>query len=170
MVHASTPATALLAYDAEVEVASTEGRSRRIALKDFLLPPDARRNRDAALERGEILVHVRVPTPPAGARSAYLKQTERDSYDWPICDVAVVLQIQADIVADARIVLGWVAPTPRRATDCEDALLGKPLTDATARQAAKSAVAGATPLLQNGYKVAVLEAVVRRTILAAAGT
>jgi xanthine dehydrogenase YagS FAD-binding subunit len=167
MVHASTPATALLAYGADVEVASASNGTRRIALKDFLLPPDARRDRDAAMEPGEVLVQVHVPVPAAGARSSYHKQTERESYDWPICDVAVVLHIEGDIVKDARIALGWVAPTPRRATESERELLGRPLTAATARDAARAAVASATPLSQNGYKVAVLETVLRRTILAA---
>ena len=46
--------------------------------------------------------------------------------------------------------------------------MGKPLTDALAREAAKAAVAGATPLAKNGFKVPILEAVVRRTLLAAA--
>jgi xanthine dehydrogenase YagS FAD-binding subunit len=41
--------------------------------------------------------------------------------------------------------------------------------ESVAREAAKAAVAGATPLSRNGYKVPILEAVVRRTILAAAG-
>ena len=167
MVHASTPATALLAYEAEVELVSASG-SRTVALKDFLLPPDARRDRDAALRPGEVLVRVHVPAPPAGARSAYHKQTERDSYDWPICDVAVVLEMDGEVMKGVRIALGWVAPTPRRALDSERALVGRPLTDATAREAARAAVAGATPLSQNGYKVPVLETVVRRTILEAA--
>lgn len=46
--------------------------------------------------------------------------------------------------------------------------MGKRMSEAVAREAAKAAVAGATPLSKNGYKVPVLEAVVRRTILAAA--
>ncbi|MGH9141297.1 MAG: FAD binding domain-containing protein [Vicinamibacterales bacterium] len=167
MVHASTPATALLAYDAEVELASAQGGTRRVALKDFLLPPDARRDRDAAIRAGEILVRVHVPALAGTIRAAYHKQTERESYDWPICDVAVVLQMDGEVVKDARVALGWVAPTPRRAHTCERALIGRPLTAATAREAAAAAVAGATPLPQNGYKVPVLEAVVRRTILAA---
>jgi xanthine dehydrogenase YagS FAD-binding subunit len=66
--------------------------------------------------------------------------------------------------------MGWVAPTPRRASESERLLIGKPLTEDLARQAASAAVAGATPLSKNGYKVPVLETVVRRTILAAAAS
>ncbi|TIX79509.1 MAG: xanthine dehydrogenase family protein subunit M, partial [Mesorhizobium sp.] len=108
-----------------------------------------------------------IPPANAGAKAAYHKQTERDSYDWPICDVAVVLTMDGQMVQSASIVMGWVAPTPRRATESERLLVGKQVTNDLARQAARAAVADATPLSKNGYKVPVLETVVRRTILAA---
>jgi xanthine dehydrogenase YagS FAD-binding subunit len=139
-------------------------------LKDFLLAPDASRDRDAAIEPGEVLTRVRIPAPLPGTRSAYHKQTERESYDWPICDVAVVLELRAAIISEASIVLGWVAPMPRRAAQSENMLRGQKATDTLARQAARAAVGGATPLSRNGYKVQVLETIVRRTILAAAGS
>src|SRR5262249_20822734 len=168
MVHASTPATALMAYSAEVDVTSTDGTTRSVALQDFLLAPDASRDRDAAIEPGEVLTRVRIPAPPPGTRSAYHKQTERESYDWPICDVAVVLEMRSEIVHEVRIVLGWVAPKPRRAMHSENILRGEKVTEAVARQAARASVADATPLSKNAYKVPVLETVVCRTILAAA--
>jgi xanthine dehydrogenase YagS FAD-binding subunit len=168
MVHASTPATALMAYGAEVVLTNRRRESRNVRLKDFLLPPNAARECDAAIEPGEILTEVRIPPVNAGTRAAYHKQTERDSYDWPICDVAVVLQMNGTVVNEAAIVLGWVAPTPRRALECEAVLRGTTVTEDLAREAARAAVVEATPLSRNAYKVPVLEAVVRRTILAAA--
>jgi xanthine dehydrogenase YagS FAD-binding subunit len=168
MVHASTPATALLAYGARVELAGPRGKRRGVALQDFLLPPDMTRDRDTLIEAGEVLTRVTVPPPAAGTRAAYHKQTERDSYDWPICDVAVVLRMEGRRVRDASIAMGWVAPTPRRAVESERVLTGRDLSDNVVREAARAAVAGATPLSKNAYKVPVLEAVVRRTILAAA--
>ena len=74
-----------------------------------------KRDRDTIIADGEILTHISVPPIQPTTRCAYHKQTERDSYDWPICDVAVVLQMNGDTVASAKIVLGWVAPVPRRA-------------------------------------------------------
>ena len=88
-----------------------------------------------------------------------------------ICDVAVVLRMDRETVRSASIVLGWVAPTPRHAVDAVDSeklLQGKRLDESLARAAARAAVAGVTPLSRNRYKVPVLEAVVPRTILAAA--
>jgi xanthine dehydrogenase YagS FAD-binding subunit len=57
---------------------------------------------------------------------------------------------------------------PRRATESERILAGQSLNDERAAEAARAAVAGATPLSKNAYKIPILEAVVRRTILQAA--
>jgi xanthine dehydrogenase YagS FAD-binding subunit len=168
IVHASTPATALVAYDARVELSGPESKQRTVALKDLFLAPDPSHERDTAIERDEVLTRVIVPPPGPGTRAAYHKQTERESYDWPVCDVAVVLRMQGRSVRSASIVMGWVAPTPRRATESEEILKSKNISEGLAREAARAAVAGATPLSKNAYKVLVLEAVVRRTILAAA--
>jgi xanthine dehydrogenase YagS FAD-binding subunit len=167
MVHASTLATPLLAYDASVHLTLGHGSSRTVALKDFLLPPAMERDRDTLIADGEILTHVSVPAIQANTRCAYHKQTERDSYDWPICDVAVVLGMNGAVVAKAKIVLGWVAPTPRRAVDAEEILVGREINEQSATEAAAAAVQAATPLAKNAYKVDVLQAVVKRTILAA---
>lgn len=167
-VHASTPATALLAYDATVHLQSTRGR-RAVKLSDFLLPPDPTRDRDADLREDEVLTHVSLPPPVM--RSAYHKQTERDSYDWPICDVAVVMKMSPAATVDAvAIALGWVAPTPMRAAEAESLLIGQRIDDALAARAAQAAVRDAQPLSRNAWKVEVLEAVIRRTILQAAGS
>jgi xanthine dehydrogenase YagS FAD-binding subunit len=72
-------------------------------------------------------------------------------------------------LAAASIVSGWVAPTPRRALDSERMLVGQAMTGDLARRAAQAAVADATPLSRNAYKVPVLETVIRRTLLSAAG-
>ena len=165
-VHASTPATALVAYDASVELVKADGTTRQVKLADFLLPPDADRPHDAAIADDEILTRVILPA-PTNVRAAYHKQTERESYDWPLCDCAVVLTVDGDVVKDARIVAGWVAPTPRRMAEAEKLFIGKPLTEALARDAAAAAMASATPLSRNAYKVPILRTVIRRTLMAA---
>ncbi|PTL78980.1 xanthine dehydrogenase family protein subunit M [Vitiosangium sp. GDMCC 1.1324] len=168
LVHASTPATALVAYGASVELTGPGGKTRMVPVSDFLLPPDMKRSTDTVIAPNELLTRVRLPALGAGTKAAYHKQGERESYDWPICDVAVVLQMDGKVIRQAAIVMGWVAPTPRRVAEAEKLLVGKTLDEGLARQAAKAAVEGATPLSKNAYKVPVLEAVVRRTVLAAA--
>jgi xanthine dehydrogenase YagS FAD-binding subunit len=168
MVQASTPATALVAYNASVDLVGPKNKQRNVLLADFFVPPEMHSERDTLIAKDEILVRLRVPTPAPGTRAAYIKQTERESYDWPLCDVAVVLLMDDQTVKEASIVLGWVAPTPRHALDSERLLTGKTLSQDLAAEAARAAVADATPLSKNGYKVPLLESVVRRTILAAA--
>lgn len=167
LMHASTLATALIAYGASVHLTNADGRSREVALQDFLLSPTQARDCDAALQPGEVLTHVTLRPHATAVRAAYHKQTERDSYDWPICDVAVVLRGE-DLIESASIVLGWVAPVPRRALESEQLLRGKRMDAALAERAASLAIRDATPLARNQYKVAVLAAVLRRTLMAAA--
>jgi CO/xanthine dehydrogenase FAD-binding subunit len=74
--------------------------------------------------------------------------------------------MDGDRVADARIVLGAVAPVPLRAREVEDFLKGKILNDKIAEAAAAVAVKGANPLSKNKYKIQVARALVKRAILA----
>ncbi len=170
MGHASTPATALTAYDAKVELLRSGGKQRVVPVREFFLPPMMKSGRETVIEPGEVLTQVILPSLPAGTKAAYHKQTERESYDWPICDVAVVLQMEGQTIRSASIWMGWVAPTPRRAQESERILIGKSMSESVAAEAARAAVAGATPLSKNAYKVPILEVVVRRTILAAANS
>jgi xanthine dehydrogenase YagS FAD-binding subunit len=62
-----------------------------------------------------------------------------------------------------------VAPVPWRSEDAERALVGKPLNESTAADAAAAAVKGAQPLSRNGYKVQIAKTAVKRAILHAAG-
>jgi xanthine dehydrogenase YagS FAD-binding subunit len=122
---------------------------------------------DAKIERGEVLTRVIVPPVAAGTKAAYHKHTERDSYDWPICDIAVVLTLAGRKVEAAKIVAGAVAPVPRRLTTSESLLVGREMDERIAAEAARAAVRRATPTAKNSYKVPILETVVRRTLLAA---
>ena len=124
--------------------------------------------RENLIAPGEVLTEVRVPS-AAGLTSAYTKQGELESHDWPLAEVAVVLEKKGDTIARASVVLGAAAPVPHRAKEAEAALTGKTLTETVAREAARAAVAGATPLANNKYKVPMFEALIRRTILRAGG-
>jgi xanthine dehydrogenase YagS FAD-binding subunit len=66
-------------------------------------------------------------------------------------------------------VLGAAAPYPYRAKAAEAQLSNAVINEDTARKAAQQAMAGATPLAKNGYKIPIFEAIIRRTILRAVG-
>jgi xanthine dehydrogenase YagS FAD-binding subunit len=164
IVHPSAAAVALMALGATLEVTSAKGK-RDVPIDGFFVAPEVDVTREHSLAPGELLTGIRVPA--TWSRSAYVKLGEKESFDWPIAEVAVALETDGPRVRRASIVLGAAAPVPRRATAAEAALAGKTVDEATARVAAKAALEGATPLSENGYKLAVMETVVRRTILAA---
>jgi xanthine dehydrogenase YagS FAD-binding subunit len=170
IVHPSTPATALVAFDARVELVGAKGRKRIVALEKFFVPPERDIGRENDLKPGEILTAVLLPPSASDVRSAHLRQGELDSFDWPVADVAVVLDTEGGgVCRRASVVLGAAAPVPHRAKAAEQALAGKRITGDTARDAARGALAGAAPLSQNAYKLPIFEALVRRAVLSAAG-
>lgn len=168
MVHPSSTAVPLLAMNAEVELTSKSGK-RTVAMRDFYVAPEEDLQHETAVKPGELITAIRVPAPVAGTRSAYQKYGEKESFDWPLADAGVVLEMDGKTCRKAAIVLGVAAPTPIHATEAEAALRGKTINEQTAREAGKLAVAKATPLSQNGYKVQLFQTAVYRTILLAAG-
>jgi xanthine dehydrogenase YagS FAD-binding subunit len=109
-----------------------------------------------------------VPKPPDGLRMAHLKQGEKDSFDWPIADVAVAIDLGADGTCQrSAIILGAAAPVPHRAKAAEATLMGKQINEKIAADAGRAALEGATPLSKNTYKLPLFEALVRRAILKA---
>jgi len=169
IVHPSTAATALVALGATVELTDAEGVARPVLLEDFFVSPDKDIQRENDLKPQEIVTAVILPPTPANLRMAHLKLGEKDSFDWPLADVAVVLDLdQNGGCKGAAIVLGAAAPVPHRAKTAEAALKGRRVDEDAARTAARAALDGATPLAKNGYKLPLFETLVRRAILAAA--
>lgn len=167
--HPSAAAVPLLAYEATLHVIGKDGTERTVAVADFFSAPEREVQREHVLERDEILTAITVPRPPEGTKSAYLNFKHKQSFDWPLVEVAVTFRQSGGSVREARVVLGSVAPTPLRSVAAEQALIGHGISEETAAQAGKAAVAGATPLMHNGYKVPLLTELVRRTVLKAAG-
>lgn len=166
IVHPSAAACALTALGAKVQVKGSKG-AREIALDDLFIRPETDVTREHVLNAGELLTDIRVPAPSDSTRTAYTKVGHKESFDWPLVEVAVVLERSNGVVSKASVVLGAAAPVPWRSTAAEKALTGKALNEQSAREAAAAAVQGATPLSQNAYKLPMFEAVVRRTIMAA---
>lgn len=166
IVHPSAAACALTALGAKVHVKGKNG-TREIPLDDLFVRPETDVTREHVLKADELLTEIRVPAPSDSTRSAYTKVGQKESFDWPMAEVAVVLELRGGAVNKSSVVLGAAAPIPWRATAAEKALTGKPLNERSAREAASAALQGATPLAENAYKVPMFEAVVRRTILAA---
>lgn len=166
IVHPSTLATPLVAYDAKVRLRGAKDE-RVISLREFFTLPEQDVTRENVLRDGELLVSIEVPR-RAKRRAAYMKLEEKQSFDWPVAEAVVVLELDGNRCSNASIVLGAAAPIPLRALAAEEMLRGQVIDEAIATKAAKAAMSTATPLGENGYKLPLFEVVIRRTILAAA--
>jgi xanthine dehydrogenase YagS FAD-binding subunit len=165
IVHPSDPAPVLMALGASVVI--SDGKTERtVSLDDFFVPPSENLYRENILKQNELITHVVVPYSPANTKSFYVKEREKDSYDWALASAAVVATTGAGGQIEAvRIVLGGVAPIPWRARDAEAALIGKTMSEPTIQAAAVASVNGAKPMTKNGYKVPLTQAVVKRALM-----
>ena len=170
IVHPSTSATALVALGARAALVDSDGNAREVALEDFFVGPDRDVQRENDLKAGEILASVALP-PAAGLRMTHMKLAQKESFDWPLADVAVVLDLApGGVCRRASVVLGAAAPTPRRARAAEAVLTGNPVDADLAEKAGKAAIQGATPLSANAYKAPMFETLVKRAILKASAS
>ncbi|MDE3228380.1 MAG: FAD binding domain-containing protein [Chloroflexota bacterium] len=168
-VHPSDLAPALLALDARVEVVGPTG-PRMLTIDELLQTPTAERRHEATLAADEVIIAVTIPAQPTNARGVYLKLMERQAWAYALVSAAAQIALTADgAVERARVVLGGVASAPRRLAAVETLLVGQAVTPELAARAAEVAVAGATPLAHNGYKVQMARELSRRAILQAAG-
>ncbi len=170
IVHPSAAATPLWALGARVRVLGPKGERELTLPELFVSPgePGANLLREHHLDPAEVLTQVVVPLPQEGERSVYLKVKQKQSFDWPLGEVAVVLRPGkkgGQKVASARIVLGAAAAIPWRVEAAEAELLGLTRIDeAGLRRVGHAAVAGALPLQKNGYKVPLLSGLVQRAV------
>lgn len=160
-------AVALVALDAQVDLAGPGG-ARAIPFSELHRPPGGAPHIETTLKPGELILGFRISAAPFTRRSLYLKIRDRQSYEFAIASAAVALDLDGGVVRQARIGLGGMAYRPWRATAAEAVLVGKPLTEATARQAAEAALAGAIVHSENGYKPELGRRTLVRALLQAA--
>jgi xanthine dehydrogenase YagS FAD-binding subunit len=118
------------------------------------------------LANDEIITEIQIPAPADGSKQVYEKVSIRKAIDFALVSAAIYVAPATGTITDAKMVLGSVAPVPMRATKAEEALVGNSLSEAVAETAAAAAVDGAIVLPYNKYKVAMLEGVVKRALLA----
>lgn len=165
--HPSDMAVALVALEATVHVRGPEGE-RRIPVAQLHRLPGDTPEIDTDLAAGELILGVELPPAPFARHAHYLKVRERSSFAFALVSVAAALDMAEGVVRAARIALGGVAHKPWRVREAEEALIGRPLEDATLRAAADACVAGARPSRDTRYKVNLARAAVMRAIEAAA--
>jgi 4-hydroxybenzoyl-CoA reductase subunit beta len=99
----------------------------------------------------ELLVDIHLPA-LNGWRASYQKLRRRGAFDFPVLGVAAwVKEVRTGsdsdrVVADARIVLGGIAPAPMTITEAGDALIDQPFDADHIQAAAEAAYIKARPL------------------------
>ena len=112
---------ALLALGAELDL-RCGACTRRLPLDQFYLG-----YRLTALEPGEFVAAVRIPPRGPGERLSAWKVSKRYDQDISAVCIAVWLHENDGSVVAARLGVGGMAATPKRALRAEAALIGRPL-------------------------------------------
>ena len=164
LVSADT-APALIALGAEVELVSASGR-RVVPLEEFYTGVGQTVN---VMHEGEILTEVRVPKQAVNSAGVYLKHAYRESIDFPLVGVGVMLRLDGGgICRDARICVGAVAPAPVRTVKAEAMLRGKEITGDVLSEVGNVASKDVSPIVPLfapvPYKRQIIGVLVRRAI------
>jgi carbon-monoxide dehydrogenase medium subunit len=131
----------LLVYDATAVIAGPQGL-REVPLAEFFEGPGR-----SVLQRGELLTEIMIPRPTGPTVSGYTKLGPRGAMAIAIVGVAVrITGDGAGGVAQCRIGLGAVAPTPIRAPGAEAVVTAGNLTPESIAEAAAAAAAACSPI------------------------
>jgi len=128
------------AADAEVVLTGPDG-SRTVAARDFVLAP-----RVTVLNPGEILTEIRFPKQPAGSGASFQRFSLRRGSALAVASVAAWIRMEGKVIAEARIYLGSVGPTPLPANEAAGLLVGKNPGDDLYDEAGAKAAAEAQPI------------------------
>jgi carbon-monoxide dehydrogenase medium subunit len=154
-----------LALDATMEVAGPSG-TRRIAAADFFVD-----YLTTAMAPGEVLVAVRIPKREGWG--THYEKFNRVAQSWALVGVAAMVRRDNGSIAEARVALTNMGPTPVRARAVEDALTGGPATVDAVAGAAERAAEGANPsddiFASAAYRTHLASVLTRRAVAEAGG-
>jgi carbon-monoxide dehydrogenase medium subunit len=130
----------MLALDAEMVIQGGSGR-RTVTATDFFVDMLT-----TALQPGDVLVEIRIPTLPARTGTAYVKVPHKASFFAVVGVAALVTLAQNGICEATRIGVTGLAAKAFRAGPTETAVAHKPLDDQTVQAAVEHVAQGVEPL------------------------
>ncbi len=132
----------LIVLNATCVIAGPNGE-RELAVEDFCTAPG-----QTALEKGEMLVSLKIPAPPKNSSSFYLRFIPRNEMDIAVvgAGASVVLDETKQRIVSARIALAAVAPTPLFAEEASLLLADKEVSEDVIEEAAQAAQSIARPI------------------------
>ena len=152
--------TPLMALDTRVHLLSSRGE-RVVPLKEFYTGV-----RRTVMASDELVTEIEFPALPENARGIFLKHALRNAQAISLLNCVVILEEENQVITDAAITLGAVAPVILHAEPAEKALLGKKLDDVDCEQIGQLAAESASPisdLRSSGeYRDAMVKVLVKR--------
>ncbi len=158
----SNLAPALAALDATI-IVQRGGKPQRMTIAELYAKAWDNPTVHNSLEPGDLVLKVELPV--QGRRSAYLQVSEKAMFDWALVSCAAAGRIEGDRISQARVVLGAVANVPYQVQAANDLMEGKVLDDQLADQVADVILKKAQPHSDNGYKIPIARALIRRTLM-----
>jgi len=133
---------ALIVHEAVCHITGPNG-SRTLPVEEFCIAPGKN-----AMQSGEFLISITIPTPKEKFGSGYLRFIPRNEMDIAVvgAGASVVLDADGKRFESARIALGAVAPTPLFALEAGAFLAGKEITHENVEEAARMAQSIAKPI------------------------
>ena len=119
----------LIALNAQVKLRRGK-QSRVMPIEDYFISYKV-----TAQQESEFIEQVIIPKPKTNETFRAYKLSKRLDDDISAVCGAFNIQIEDNKVVSARIAFGGMAATPKRATRCENALLGKEWTEANVKEA-----------------------------------
>jgi xanthine dehydrogenase YagS FAD-binding subunit len=163
-VSPSDLAPVMIALDAKMVIRGPKGE-RVVPAEEFFIGPRTDITRMTQTKPEELVVAIRIPKAWAGARFYFEKVTDRNTWDFPLVNVAAAIKTDAGgVVQDARVAIGGVSCTPRRIIVAEETIKGKKVDPQLAQVAGQAATRGARPLNYNHFKIPLMANLVTRSL------
>jgi xanthine dehydrogenase YagS FAD-binding subunit len=156
-------AVALAALEARIELLGPDDATRTVPIGSLHRLPGSTPQVETNLRPGEMITSVVLPPPPPGTQ-IYRKVRDRQSYEFALVSVAVIIAVARGRITVARVALGGVAHKPWRSPEAEAALAGRPPMMATYRAAAEAAMKDAVGRGHNDFKIELAKRTLSRTL------
>ena len=131
---------AMIAASVTLTVTGPDG-SREVAVEDIPTGPGR-----TSLAKGEMVSAVHIPARGDHGGDAYLRFIPRTEMDIAVVGCGVNLRLDGDVIVEARVSLGAVAPTALLVQEAADAIVGSTLDEAALAKLAKAAEAACNPI------------------------
>ena len=159
----SDTATALTALEA-VFVVQRGGSRQDMPASEFFIGPATDITRMTAMEPGDILLGIKVPSKWAGSQQYFEKVADRRTWDFALVNIAMAAKVEGDMISDVSMVCGAVQCTPRRLSDVEDLIRGETAGEELETLVKRVASSGAKPLNYNHFKIPLMENLAARAV------